>query len=123
MKKIFLATLLIFSVVFAQAQAATYRESNETFAVTEKDGNKITDVYIEGTPQKTSYGFKIFLHSIGRNHQLNKHWVLGFKVENDDLYAVLHHGFIEDVTKQVTRGETILSEYYWAIFLAAMDKQ
>ncbi len=123
MKKFLLATVLVFSVVFAQAQAAEYHETNESYAVTEKDGNKITDVYIIGDPQKTNYGFKVFMHSIGRNHRLDKHWVLGFEIVNDDLYAVLHHGFIDDATTQVTRGKTILSEYYWAIFVAAMEKE
>ena len=122
MKKFLFATVLIFGVVFAQVQAAEYHEPNESYAVTEKDGNKITDVYIEGSPQKTNYGFKVFLHSVGRNHKLDKHWGLGFKIENEDLYAVIYHGFIEDVTKQVTRGKTILSDYYWAIFQAAMEK-
>lgn len=123
MRKIFLAAAVIFSLMFAQAQAAEYHETNESYAVTENDGGKITDVYILGAPQKTNYGFKVFLHSIGRNHRMDKHWVLGFKMVGDDLYAVLHHGFIDDATAQVTRGDTIVSEYYWAIFVAAMEKQ
>lgn len=61
------------------------------------------------------------LRSIGRNHPLHENWGLGFKKENGDLYAVLEHGFIDDVTKQVTRGNTILSSYYWDIFKTAME--
>ena len=120
MKKFLLATTVIFALMFGQAQAA------DVYAATEvtKDG-KIADVYMiigpEGAIQETNYGFKVFLHSIGRNYKMNKHWVLGFKVENDDLYAVLHHGFIDDATVQVTRGDTILSEYYFAIFKTAIE--
>ena len=105
--------------MFGQAQAA------DVYAATEvtKDG-KVADVYmILGTFQETNYGFKIALHSIGRNYKMNKYWGLGFKVENDDLYAVLHHGFIDDATVQVTRGDTVLSDYYFAIFKTAIENK
>ena len=122
MKKFLLATAAIFCLMFGQAQAA------DVYATTEvtKDG-KITDVYVNLDAKgksiifEKSYGIKVMLHSIGRNHRKNTHWGLGFKVVNGDLYAVLNHGFIDDKVEQVTRGNTILSEYYFAIFKTAME--
>lgn len=121
MKRFLSATALIFCLMFGQAQAA------DVYATTENNNGKITDVYVvldtkgKAVILKKKYGIKVMLRSIGRNHPLHKNWGLGFKKENGDLYAVLEHGFIDDVTKQVTRGNTILSSYYWDIFKTAME--
>ena len=75
MKRFLSATALIFCLMFGQAQAA------DVYATTENDNGKIADVYVivgsEGAIQKTSYGFKVFLHSIGRNYPKNTYWKLG----------------------------------------------
>ena len=126
MKKFLTMAALTLGIFFAQM---TQAQAADVYAATEvtKDG-KITDVYMiigrEGAIQKTNYGFKVYLYSIARNYNKAKtYWTLGFKVENNDLYAVLHHGFIDDATVQVTRGKTILSDYYFAIFKTAIENQ
>lgn len=116
MKRFLSATALIFCLMFGQAQAA------DVYATTENDNGKIADVYVVSV-EKTDYGVKVFLHSIGRNYQMNKYWKLGFRVKDGDLYVLLNLGASNVTRKQVTRGNTILSDYYFAIFKTAMENK
>lgn len=114
MKRFLSATVLILCLMFGQAQAA------DVYATTENDNGKIADVYVDMV-EKTDYGIKVILHSIGRNYQLNQYWKLGFMVKNDDLYVLLNLGAGNATRKQVTRGNTVLLSYYWDIFKTAME--
>lgn len=114
MKRFLSATALIFCLMFGQAQAA------DVYATTENDNGKIADVYVVSV-DKTDYGIKVFLHSIGRNYPKNTHWKLGFMAKNDDLYVLLNLDASNATRKQVTRGNTVLLSYYWDIFKTAME--
>ena len=116
MKQFLSATALIFCLMFGQAQAA------DVYATTENDNGKIADVYVV-TVEKTDYGCKVFLHSIGRNYHKNTYWKLGFMVKDGDLYVLLNLGASNATRKQVTRGNTVLSKYYWDIFKTAMENK
>ena len=114
MKRFLSATALIFCLMFGQAQAA------DVHATTENDNGKIADFYVV-TVDKTDYGLKVILHSIGRNYQLNQYRKRGFMPKNGDLYVLLNLGAGNATGKQVTRGNTVLLSYYWDIFKTAME--
>ena len=127
MKKFLLAAALIVGVVASQLVAMPQAQAADVYATTENNNGKITDVYVTVDPSgkavimEEDYGFKVFLHSIGRNHPMNTYWKLGFMVKNDDLYVLLNLGASNATRKQVTRGNTVLLSYYWDIFKTAME--
>lgn len=120
MKRFLMAAALIFCLMFGQAQAA------DVYATTENKNGKITDVYVTVNPNgkavimEENYGFKVILHSIGRNHRMNKYWKLGFIVKNGDLYVLLNLGASNVTREQVTSGNTVLLSYYWDIYKTTM---
>lgn len=118
MKKFFAVAALVLGIFLAQISAA---DAREVFAYSETRNGETSNHYvITESIQPTSYGFKVRLHAVGVNFSYDKYWELGFMLQNDDLYAVLLPG---SYTVQVTRGDTILKDFWWQVFRVAAENK
>lgn len=110
--RVLIITAVIFILSFAQVSA------QEIFCYTENRGGKTTDYYVlPDSLQKTNYGFKVTLHSIGINYSYNKFWEMGFTYQNGDLYAIW---LPSTATTRVTdvNSDRVLNDHCWKIFVA-----
>ena len=116
MKRFIAVAALVLAVIIAQAVPA---EAREVYAASETRNGKTSDYYvITESFVYTDYGFKVGLHSVGRNFSENKYWELGFTKQSDGLYAIL---LPSSYTTQVMRGtEYVVNQRFFDIFITAI---
>ena len=121
MKKFLLAAALIIGVVVSQFVIPSQAQAAELYCFSETRGGKTTDTYVlTDSVQGTDYGFKVRLHSVGRNYSYSNYWEVGFVKRGNEIYIVW---LPSTSTTLIARGNTVIEPDYVKILQVLRDNK